>query len=104
MAVAVGSWQGFAFCQLLFANCPLPLPTALCQLLFANCPRRGIGLVNSTISMGAAIGSITAGYLLSGNAVDNTFFLAAGAASAGMLVALMARETLYRKPETENPR
>jgi MFS family permease len=55
---------------------------------------RGIGLVNSAVNMGAAIGSITAGYLLSGNVLDNMFFLAAAISLLGMVVALATKKTM----------
>lgn len=58
---------------------------------------RGIGLVNSTINLGGAAGSILAGYLLAKEMVSNIFFLAAAVALAGMAVALFARETLVRR-------
>jgi MFS family permease len=58
---------------------------------------RGIGLVNSAINLGGAIGAIAAGYLLSRGIVDNVFPLAAAVALAGMAVALVARETLARR-------
>jgi len=60
---------------------------------------RGIGLVNSAINMGGAIGSIMAGYMLSREVMDNPFFLAALVAIVGMVVALAARETLHRRPK-----
>ncbi|MDO9538250.1 MAG: MFS transporter [Thermoplasmata archaeon] len=60
---------------------------------------RGIGLVNSSISMGAAAGSILAGYVLSREVMDNTFFLAAIVALVGMFVALAVRETLMHRPK-----
>jgi MFS family permease len=55
---------------------------------------RGIGLVNSAVNMGAAIGSLAAGYLLAVGTVSTTFFLSAAISLAGMAVALTARETL----------
>jgi MFS family permease len=57
---------------------------------------RGIGLVNSAINLGAAIGSITAGYLLSKGTVNSTFFMAAFVALAGTAVALATRESMKR--------
>jgi MFS family permease len=59
---------------------------------------RGIGLVNSAINLGGAVGAITAGYLLSRGVVDNVFFVAAGLAAVGTVIALACRETLA-KPE-----
>ncbi len=55
---------------------------------------RGIGLINSALNLGGAAGSILAGYLLSRNALDNMFFMAAAVSLAGMLLALATRETL----------
>ncbi len=57
---------------------------------------RGIGLVNSGINLGAAMGSIASGYLLSRGVVDNVFFVAAGVALVGTIAALACRETLAR--------
>ncbi len=63
---------------------------------------RGIGLVNSAINLGGAAGSILAGYLLAREMVDNIFFLAAAVSVIGMLVALLAKETLVRGPRIES--
>ena len=57
---------------------------------------RGIGLVNSAINLGGAIGSILAGYLLARGAIDNFFFLAAAIAVVGTIVALGVKETLVK--------
>jgi MFS family permease len=54
---------------------------------------RGIGMVNSAINLGAAAGSIAAGYLLSRGVVDNVFYLAAGIAAVGTVAALSCRES-----------
>lgn len=58
---------------------------------------RGIGLVNSAINLGGAAGSVLAGYLLAREMVSNIFFLAAAVSVIGMLVALLAKETLQRQ-------
>jgi MFS family permease len=58
---------------------------------------RGIGLINSAINMGAAVGSVMAGYMLARGVMDNTFFLAAFVALIGMSAALFAGETLRRR-------
>ncbi len=60
---------------------------------------RGIGLVNSAVNLGAAMGSLAAGYLLAEGTVNTTFFLAAGISLAGMAVALMTRETLKSRKQ-----
>jgi MFS family permease len=52
---------------------------------------RGIGLVNSSVNLGGALGSISAGYLLASGTVENTFFAAALVALLGATVALAAR-------------
>lgn len=57
---------------------------------------RGIGLVNSAVNLGGALGSIAAGYLLASGTVGTTFFAAALVALLGTLAALSARETLRR--------
>lgn len=60
---------------------------------------RGIGMVNSGINLGAAMGSIASGYLLSRGVVHNVFFVAAGIAAIGTVVALACRETHSRRPQ-----
>ncbi|MFH0816800.1 MAG: MFS transporter [Methanobacteriota archaeon] len=57
---------------------------------------RGIGLVNSAMNLGGAVGAITAGYLLSKGVVDNVFFAAAFVAAIGTCAAFACRETLAR--------
>lgn len=64
---------------------------------------RGIGLVNSAINMGAAIGSMLAGYLLAREMLDNIFFLAAAVAAIGLIATLFTRETLVKRAVIRRP-
>lgn len=58
---------------------------------------RGIGLVNSAINMGAAIGSVAAGYMLAREVMHHTFFLAALLSLMGLLASLAVKETLAKR-------